>query len=75
MKCFPLLFLLAAACATPKEKKMIGNVERMDPALDQLIAPGTQAEIIGEGFEWSEGPVWIESEKKLLFSDVTKNII
>ncbi len=53
----------------------MGSIERLDPALDQLIAPGTQAEIIGEGYTWSEGPVWIESEKMLLFSDVPNNII
>ncbi len=75
MKYFSLILLLIASCSTPKEKKFVGSIERLDPALDRLIAPGTQAEIIGEGFDWSEGPVWIESEKMLLFSDVPKNII
>jgi gluconolactonase len=74
MKYFPLIFLLIVACS-PKEKKLVGEVERLDPALDQLIAPGTQAEIIGEGYTWSEGPVWIESEKMLLFSDVPQNTV
>ena len=75
MKHISILLLLLAACSSPKDKKLIGSVERLDPALDQLIAPGTQAEIIGEGYAWSEGPVWIESEKMLLFSDVPNNII
>lgn len=75
MKYFPLVFLLVTTCSAPKEKKFVGTVERFDPALDQLIVPGTQAEIIGEGFDWSEGPVWVESEKMLLFSDVPKNVI
>jgi gluconolactonase len=70
-----ILLLFVAACSSPKEKKLIGEIERLDPALDQLIAPGAQAEIIGEGYTWSEGPVWIESEKALLFSDVPNNII
>src|SRR5437879_3761704 len=74
MKYLPFLLLLAA-CAAPREKKFIGSIERLDPALDQLIAPETQAEIIGEGYTWSEGPVWIGSEKMLLFSDVPNNII
>jgi len=69
------LLLLLVACTAKHEKKMIGNLERLDPALDALIAPGTQAEVIGEGFEWSEGPVWVESAHMLLFSDVPKNII
>ena len=67
--------LLVIACSSPKEKKFVGSIERLDPTLDQLISPETQAEIIGEGFDWSEGPVFIESEKMLLFSDVPKNII
>lgn len=75
MKHLPLLLVLLVACSAPKEKKLVGSLERLDPTLDQLIAPGTQAEIIGEGFEWSEGPVWVESEKMLLFSDVPKNVI
>jgi len=74
LKYYVLLFVLIA-CAPTKQKKLVGSIEKFDPTLDQLIAPGTQAEIIGEGFEWSEGPVWVESEKMLLFSDVPKNII
>lgn len=74
MKFIPLLVLFIA-CAAPKDKKFVGSIERLDPALDQLIAREAQPEIIGEGFDWSEGPVWIESEKMLLFSDVPKNII
>src|SRR5260221_13300906 len=70
-----LIFLLLVISCSSKEKKFTGSIERLDPTLDQLIAPETQAEIIGEGFDWSEGPVWIESEKMLLFSDVPKNII
>ena len=75
MKYLFILLAIFSACSAPKEKKLIGTLERLDPALDELIAPGTQAEIIGEGFDWSEGPVWIESEKMLLFSDVPKNIV
>jgi gluconolactonase len=31
--------------------------------------------VIAEGFEWSEGPLWIEDQKMLLFSDVPTNTI
>jgi len=55
--------------------KTIGRIERIDPALDNIISPNTKVELIAEGFDWSEGPVWIESEKMLLFSDVPQNII
>lgn len=55
--------------------KMIGKVERLDPALDAIIDTSAQAEIIAEGLDWSEGPVWIESQKMLLFSDVPRDTI
>ena len=32
-------------------------------------------EILAEGFEWAEGPVWIADQKKLIFSDVPENKI
>jgi gluconolactonase len=66
---------LLAACSGNKSLKTIGSIERLDPALDALIGPDASIEIIAEGFTWSEGPLWLESEKKLLFSDVPENKI
>jgi len=57
------------------EQRYTGSIDRLDPALDEIISPGARAEIIAEGFEWSEGPVWIEKNKMLLFSDVPSNTI
>lgn len=71
---FALLFLLA--CNAPrKEYKVIGSIERIDPEINSLIDSGAVMEIIAEGLEWSEGPVWLEKHNKLLFSDVPKNTI
>ena len=55
--------------------KTVGVTERFDPSLDKIIDTSTKAEIIAEGLDWSEGPVWIEREKMLLFSDVPQNIV
>ena len=35
----------------------IGHLERLDPQLDAIIDSNARAEIIAEGFEWSEGPL------------------
>jgi gluconolactonase len=51
------------------------TVERLDPKLDAIIAPGTVVETLCQGFLWAEGPVWDEREKRLLFSDVPRNTI
>jgi gluconolactonase len=54
-----------------------GEVIRMDPALDQLIAPDAQIEVLASGFAWSEGPVWMPDDQggSLLFSDIPANAI
>jgi gluconolactonase len=51
----------------------IGSVERLDSALDALLAPGVNMEKLAEGFSWSEGPVWLPREQRLFFSDVPRN--
>jgi len=55
--------------------KTAGNIEKTDALLDAVISSSAKAEIIAEGFEWSEGPIWIEKQKMLLFSDVPTNTI
>ncbi len=55
--------------------KTIGSFERSDPAFDAIVSKEAKAEIIAEGFEWSEGSLWIEKYNMLLFSDVPKNSI
>lgn len=55
--------------------KTTGHIERLDPALDAVIDTNATIEIIAEGFKWSEGPLWVETEQMLLFSDVPDNTI
>jgi len=70
-----LLFILTLAACQSNEKKSIASIERLDAALDQIVSPTAQPEVIAEGFEWSEGPLWLAESKTLIFSDVPKNII
>ena len=57
------------------EKNSIGQIERFDPSLDAILSTDAKAEIIAEGFEWSEGPLWVEKQQMLIFSDVPMNTI
>ena len=71
-----LLFLSILSCkVAEKESSIVGSIERIDPALDRIIEPSASIEILSDGYEWSEGPVWVESEKMLLFSDVPQNTV
>ena len=51
------------------------KIERLHPALDRLIAPDAKIEILAQGYDWSEGPVWVKNGGFLLFSDVPQNVI
>lgn len=75
-----LLIIMTAAtvmvcCKSTSELRTTGSIEKLDPALDAIITGEPKIEILAEGYKWSEGPVWIESEKMLLFSDVPNNTI
>lgn len=72
---FIFSLFLALSCTTKPTYKTIGVVERYDQALDSIVSPDAKAEIIAEGFDWSEGPLWVEENKMLLFSDVPMNTI
>lgn len=52
-----------------------GSIERLDPALDQILAPGARMELLANGFQWSEGPTWLWREKAVVFSDVPQNTV
>jgi gluconolactonase len=49
------------------------RVDRRDPALDEVVPPGTVIERVAEGFVFTEGPVWHAGG--LLFSDPNENRI
>jgi gluconolactonase len=55
------------------DKPPRGHVERLEPALDALVPTDARVEVLAEGFQWAEGPVWRNGE--LLFSDVPRNRI
>ena len=64
----------------PMQTRTVSNpsdrrIERLDPALDRLIAPDAQIEVLAQGYSWSEGPVWVKDGGYLLFSDVKENTV
>jgi gluconolactonase len=68
---------LSACAAEPAEKPAYRDIviDRRDPRLDAIIAPDAKAEIVAEGVQWAEGPVWVggASDGYLLFTDVPGN--
>jgi gluconolactonase len=82
---FGIVFFLTvlAACSTekPAEEKTasnspsFGKITVEDPALTALIDTNAQIEILDSGYVWAEGPLWLESEKKIIWSDVPQNTV
>lgn len=54
---------------------ILGEVLRVAPELDDVLATDAKIEVISSGFEWSEGPVWNREGKFLLFSDIPRNSV
>ncbi|MEH6663557.1 MAG: SMP-30/gluconolactonase/LRE family protein [Brevundimonas sp.] len=57
------------------DRQGAGGVRRLSPAMDSIIPPGAGVEVLAEGFDWAEGPVWVEAGGCLLFTDVPQNVI
>ena len=70
-----LLFISVISCQTKQPYKTIGEIERIDVSLDSILSPNAIPEIIAEGLDWSEGPLWIEKHQMLLFSDVPRDTV
>jgi gluconolactonase len=68
-------FLVTIIYGCKSQPERIGYVEKLDPALDQVIDAEAEVEIIAEGFEWTEGPLWLVKEGMLLFCDIPANTI
>ena len=72
--CASLLFF---ACLLGAQTPRPFHIGRLDPALDEIIAPDAKLETLGEHFGLTEGPVWVAEGQSsyLLFSDCAANVI
>ena len=76
--CAILCLLLGPARRQDRQRATyptIGTIERIDPRFDRLVPRDAVIEKLAEGFDWSEGPVWVTSGGYLLFSDVPRNTV
>ncbi|WP_241559065.1 SMP-30/gluconolactonase/LRE family protein [Chitinophaga barathri] len=72
---FSLIILASVSISLAQEHPPVAVVEKMHPDLDAVIDVHAQVTVIADGFGWVEGPVWVEKQKMLLFSDVMQNRI
>ena len=74
---WPAIVLAAIACAAGAARAQGEKpaVVRLDPALDALVSPDARLELVKGGFGFTEGIVWVERGRYLLFSDIPANVI
>jgi gluconolactonase len=76
MKTFPgVVLLMGLLCTVQTAAAEFGSIVRLDPAFDALIAPNATLEILADGHDWVEGPVWDREGERLLYSDIPRNTI
>ncbi|MGQ9605388.1 MAG: SMP-30/gluconolactonase/LRE family protein [Thermogutta sp.] len=56
-------------------EKAVAVLESADPQFHELIAPDAKVQVLADGFDWSEGPVWWPDGECILFSDVPRNTV
>ena len=76
---------LGGGCAdrvvTPQRSGLIDRsdsdrpVQILKKEAERLISPSASLKVLGDGYLWSEGPLWIADGGYLLFSDIPNNVI
>ncbi len=61
------------AVLSSQDFKTIGTINHIDPDFDKLVPKDAKIELLADGFQWSEGPVWMSGT--LLFNDIPTNTL
>lgn len=71
------LLIVSTTIVVAATPDTLGRIERLDPALDNLVPKDAKIEVLAGGFTWTEGPVWVNDDAggHLLFSDIPRNSI
>ena len=53
----------------------MADLEVLDEAFQAILAPDAELRLIANGFQFTEGPVWLDDGEYLLFSDIPADTI
>ena len=76
-----LIFILNSCSEKPQKngsgKKYLdsASIEILDEEIRIVLNPENKFEILSEGHDWTEGPLWLDEQEKLLFSDIPRNSV
>jgi gluconolactonase len=70
------IFSLSTFAQEAKPYPSMGEVAMFDNRINDLIDSNAKIELLASGFEWSEGPLWIQEDGGcLIFSDIPRNSV
>lgn len=69
------LLLISILLVNGQKYPTIGSIERLHSGLDALVPRNATMEIVAQGFDWIEGPIWVPNGGYVLFSDIPPNKI
>ncbi|MEO5582657.1 MAG: SMP-30/gluconolactonase/LRE family protein [Saprospiraceae bacterium] len=72
---FLINLLIVCGCLLSQSNRSLGKIHIIDPSANALLDTTSIIEVLADGFDWSEGPLWWNEEKALLFSDVPQNTV
>lgn len=52
-----------------------GEIEVYEARLWSIVPKGNKIEVIAEGHDWTEGPLWLPDQEMLLYTDIPRNAI
>lgn len=67
---------ICLSCKSNRKENPISSkfsIEILDKSALDIIDPKSKIKVLASGFAWTEGPLWIEDGKYLLFSDIPNN--
>ena len=73
---FFYFLIVCLSCNTNhQQENTIGSIEMYDKELVSILDTSASPVIIASGHEWTEGPLWLEKQSMLLYSDIPRNRI
>ncbi len=66
---------VAIEATSAGEPRLLGGLQAWEAGFYELIPKDSRIEVVAEGFEWAEGPVWVPEQSAVLLSDVPTNRI
>ncbi len=72
---FLILLFITHIAMSQSTYPTIGRIVIVKESARDLIDSNAPIEILADGYDWSEGPVWWKESKSILFSDVPQNTV